>query len=165
MNAEQLDALPEPDARECLSACLAAPAWVQALLAGRPHTDAAGWLAAGDAAFAALTDAAVFAALAAHPRIGQAPAGQGQPAESSRREQARVTSATDQVKEAIAAGNRAYEERFDRVFLIRAAGRSAGEILGELQRRLGNDDGTELREAHEQLRQITALRLEGVLRG
>ena len=43
----------------------------------------------------------------------------------------------------LAEGNRAYEERFDRVFLIRAAGRSAPEILEELERRLGNDDAAE----------------------
>ena len=58
------------------------------------------------------------------------------------------------------AGNRAYEERFDRVFLIRAAGRGAGEILAELERRLGNDDATERAETLEQLRQIALLRLE-----
>jgi 2-oxo-4-hydroxy-4-carboxy-5-ureidoimidazoline decarboxylase len=165
MTAEQLDALAEADARERLTACLAAPEWVEALLAGRPHRGAAGWLAAADAAFAGLTDAAVLAALAAHPRIGQAPSGTGADAESSRREQAGVTSAADDLKTAISAANRAYEQRFDRVFLIRAAGRSADEILAEVQRRLGNDESTELREAREQIRQITTLRLEGVLRG
>jgi 2-oxo-4-hydroxy-4-carboxy-5-ureidoimidazoline decarboxylase len=164
MTAEQLDALPEPQARARLAACLAAPAWLEALLTGRPHRDAAGWLAAGEAAFAALADDAVLAALAAHPQIGRAPAGSAPDAASSRREQARVTSATDDVRKAIADGNRAYQERFDRVFLIRAAGRSAEEILHELHRRLSNDEFTELREAREQLRQITALRLEGVLR-
>ena len=46
---------------------------------------------------------------------------------------------------ALAEGNREYEKRFDRVFLIRAAGRSSAEILAELHRRLGNDDETERR--------------------
>ncbi len=61
------------------------------------------------------------------------------------------------------AGNRAYEERFDRVFLIRAAGRDASEILSELERRLGNDDDTERDETLTQLRQIALLRLEQVV--
>jgi 2-oxo-4-hydroxy-4-carboxy-5-ureidoimidazoline decarboxylase len=165
MSAEQLDALSEADARERLGGCLAAPGWVSAVLAGRPYRDADAWLAAGNAAFDALTDAAALAALAAHPRIGQAPSGSGPDAESSRQEQARVTSAADEVQADLAAANQAYQERFDRVFLIRAAGRSAQEILGEMRRRLGNDEATELREAREQLWQITALRLEGVLRG
>ena len=60
-------------------------------------------------------------------------------------------------------GNLAYEERFDRVFLVRAAGRDGDEILAELERRLGNDDATERAETVEQLTQIALLRLEQVL--
>ena len=71
--------------------------------------------------------------------------------------------ADDQVKEALREGNIAYEQRFDRVFLIRAAGRSPQEMLAELQRRLTNDDDAEVAEVREQLRQITRLRLEGAL--
>ena len=159
----RLDTLPDGPARELLAGCLAAPAWVDALLAGRPHGDAEGWLAAGEVAFATLTDDAVLAALAAHPRIGDRPTGSGADDASSRREQALVTQAADDVKAAIAAGNRAYEERFGRVFLIRAAGRSPAQILAELRRRLRNDDDVELAQAREQLRQITALRLRRLL--
>lgn len=63
----------------------------------------------------------------------------------------------------LAAGNAAYEERFGRVFLIRAAGRDPGEILGELDRRLHNDDATERAETVDNLRQIALLRLEAAL--
>ena len=63
----------------------------------------------------------------------------------------------------LAAGNAAYEERFDRVFLIRAAGRDAEEILAELDRRLQNDDATERAETVDNLRQIALLRLEAAL--
>ena len=70
-----------------------------------------------------------------------------------------MTDAAADVAARIAAGNAAYEERFGRVFLIRAAGRSPEEMLAELERRLGNDDETEAREAIEQLRQIALLRL------
>ena len=65
--------------------------------------------------------------------------------------------------EQLAAGNAAYEARFDRVFLIRAAGRDADEILAELERRLDNDDVTERAETVDNLRQIALLRLDGVL--
>jgi len=60
---------------------------------------------------------------------------------------------------AIAAGNAAYERRFGRVFLIRAAGRTRAEILGELRRRLELDDAAELAIVGEQLREIALLRL------
>ena len=49
----------------------------------------------------------------------------------SAREQAAVAPSAELV-----AGNIAYERRFGRVFLIRAAGRSGPEILAELRRRL-----------------------------
>jgi len=161
--AAGLDVLADDAARAALHACLAAPAWVDALVDARPHRTAAGWLAAAGAAYAALPDGAVLAALAAHPRIGASPAGAGADAAASRREQAQVTAAGDDVKAAIAAGNRAYEERFGRVFLIRAAGRTPAEILAELTRRLTASDDAELAEAREQLRQITLLRLERLL--
>ena len=63
---------------------------------------------------------------------------------------------------AIADGNRVYEDRFDRVFLIRAAGRSRREILAELRRRLTLDDNTEAAIVGSELRDIALLRL-GVL--
>ena len=59
------------------------------------------------------------------------------------------TATTPTVADRLVDGNRAYEERFDRVFLIRAAGRDADEILAELERRLGNDDATERDETVE----------------
>ena len=163
--AGDLDAGARADVTAVLTACLAAPAWVDALVDSRPHGGAAGWLAAADAAYAVLPDDAVLAALAAHPRIGAAPAGSGAHEAASRREQAAVSAAGDDVRAALVAGNRAYEERFGRVFLIRAAGRSPAEILAELRRRLAHDDASELAEAREQLRQITRLRLERVLAG
>jgi 2-oxo-4-hydroxy-4-carboxy-5-ureidoimidazoline decarboxylase len=64
---------------------------------------------------------------------------------------------------ALLEGNRAYEARFDRVFLVRAAGREPAELLAELHRRLGNDEATERAEVTEQLAQITELRLAGWL--
>jgi 2-oxo-4-hydroxy-4-carboxy-5-ureidoimidazoline decarboxylase len=71
-----------------------------------------------------------------------------------------MADADTEVRAALREGNLAYEERFEQVFLIRAAGRSPAEMLAELRRRLGNDPGTEQREVAEQLRQITRLRLE-----
>ena len=61
------------------------------------------------------------------------------------------------------AGNAAYEARFGRVFLVRAAGRSSSEILAELERRLGNDEATERAETVTALRDIALLRLEGLV--
>jgi 2-oxo-4-hydroxy-4-carboxy-5-ureidoimidazoline decarboxylase len=59
--------------------------------------------------------------------------------------------------------NLAYEQRFGRVFLVRAAGRTPLEILTEAERRLGNDPESEQREVVDQLAQITRLRLGKLL--
>jgi 2-oxo-4-hydroxy-4-carboxy-5-ureidoimidazoline decarboxylase len=105
----------------------------------------------------------VSAALAAHPRIGDRVEGSSAEAQASRREQSSMGGADDEVRAALLDGNRAYEQRFDHVFLIRAAGRSPEEMLAELTRRLGNDDEAERAETTEQLAEITALRVRGLL--
>ena len=65
--------------------------------------------------------------------------------------------------QALREGNARYEARFGRVFLIRAKGRSGEEILQALNARLENNDTQEVLTALEQLREITLLRLEGVI--
>ena len=65
------------------------------------------------------------------------------------------------IASALAEGNRAYEERFGRVFLIRAAGRSAAEILDALTERLAHTPAEEEPVVAEQLREIAVLRLKG----
>ena len=64
------------------------------------------------------------------------------------------------LQQALTDGNREYEKKFHRIFIICASGKSTVEILEDLRRRLDNDTATELLEAAEQQRQITQLRLK-----
>jgi len=64
------------------------------------------------------------------------------------------------IKQALLSGNQQYEQRFSRVFLIRAKGRTSAEILENLERRLHNTPEQEWRETTEQLQQITLLRFK-----
>jgi 2-oxo-4-hydroxy-4-carboxy-5-ureidoimidazoline decarboxylase len=107
------------------------------------------------------TDDEVTAALADHPRIGERPAGAGANAAMSGREQAGVDPADDALRRRLADGNRRYEDRFGRIYLVRAAGRSGAELLDLLEQRLTNDPETELAVTREQLAEIALLRLEG----
>ena len=161
MSLEDFNALPEAEASIQLATCLDVPRWVDTVLAGRPYADLDALLAVASIA-AELDDEELEAALARHPRIGEK-AGAGHDAAFSAKEQSGVDRSDAEVAERLVAGNRAYEERFDRVFLIRAAGRDSSEILSELERRLGNDDVTEREETLTQLRQIALLRLEQVV--
>src|SRR5450631_1074352 len=96
-------------------------------------------------------------ALAGHPRVGEAPAA-GQ-SSRSRSEQAGVDRADGTVRAELAAGNRAYEERFGRIYLVCASGRSAQELLSILQDRLRNDPATERQVVRAELGKINDLRL------
>lgn len=159
MTLEDFNALPEQEAGERLRTCLDVQRWIDTVLEGRPYADRDALLAVARNAAADLTNTELDAAMARHPRIGEQ-AGAGHDAAFSSKEQAGVE-ASD--AERLVEANRAYEARFDRVFLIRAAGRTSGEILAECERRLGNDDATERAETVDQLGQIALLRLEQVL--
>jgi len=153
--------LPEAEARERLARCLDVPRWVETVLAGRPYADVGELMAVAREA-AVLDEAELDAALSGHPRIGER-AGAGHDRAFSDAEQSAVDREDADVAARLADGNRAYEARFDRVFLIRAAGRGGPEILAELERRLGNDDAAERDETVTQLREIALLRLEQVV--
>ena len=152
--------LPADAAERELRACNATPRFAREVAAGRPYPDEAAVADAARQVSAGLSWAEVSEALAAHPRIGERAAGDSAEAVASRREQASVGTATDGVKTELAAANRAYEERFGHVFLIRAAGRTPPEMLAELRRRLRHDADTERAEVTGQLAEITRLRVE-----
>ena len=163
MPLNDFNTLPTDEARARVAACLDVPRWVQAVVAARPYPDVAAVLAVAAREGAHLDDDELAAALARHPRIGELPSVGRHDAAHSTHEQAGVDRDDAEVARGLVAGNRAYEDRFDRVFLIRAAGRDGDEILAELERRLGNDDATERAETVDQLLQIALLRLEQVL--
>ena len=154
---------PADQAVQLLRACNAAPRFAADIVAGRPYRDVDTLVSRAEEVTRALPWDDVAIALAAHPRIGDRVEGTSEEAESSRREQSAMSSADDETKQALLDGNRRYEERFDHVFLIRASGRSPEEMLTELERRLGNDEETERAEVTEQLAQITALRVRGLV--
>ncbi|MCT2086786.1 2-oxo-4-hydroxy-4-carboxy-5-ureidoimidazoline decarboxylase [Microbacterium enclense] len=139
------------------------PGWVDAVVAGRPYADVDALAAYAGNLAATWSPADLEQALHAHPRIGARVSGEDAEAAGSRREQAAMSTAADEDVAAIAAGNAAYEERFGRVFLIRAAGRTPGEIRAELERRLGNAPDAETLEATRQLAEIALLRLRGAV--
>ena len=140
--------------------CCGSWAWARGLAARRP-LGAEELFAASDAVWLSLDQAGWQEAFDSHPRIGQghAKAATAASLKWSGGEQRQVDSAADAVKAELAAANREYEEKFGRIFIVCAAGKSAETMLGLLRARLANDAATELREAVEQQRQITRLRL------
>ncbi|MDN5635847.1 MAG: 2-oxo-4-hydroxy-4-carboxy-5-ureidoimidazoline decarboxylase [Brevibacterium sp.] len=163
MDLNEFNRLSVDDARAALRPCLDVDRWIDGVIAARPFSAVESALEAARASANPLTDDEIGTAMSHHPRIGEKAKGSGAEAAHSSREQAGLGALDDSIQDRLAAGNAAYEERFDRVFLIRAAGRSPEEILAELERRMANSDTAELAEVGEQLIQIAALRLEGIL--
>ena len=157
---DEFNALPAAAAERELLACNAAPRFAREVAAGRPYPSGSALAERAAAVARGLSWDEVEVALAAHPRIGQRATGDSAEATSSRREQASVDGATDDVRTALEDGNRAYEEKFRHVFLIRAAGRGPAEMLAELTRRRDNDETAERAETTAQLAEITRLRVE-----
>jgi 2-oxo-4-hydroxy-4-carboxy-5-ureidoimidazoline decarboxylase len=101
-------------------------------------------------------------AFASHPRIGSVISSETSSVRAlgwSAEEQSLASEAADSFKQALVEGNREYERRFHRIFIICATGKSVTEILENLKRRLNSGETAELHEAAEQLQQITQIRL------
>jgi 2-oxo-4-hydroxy-4-carboxy-5-ureidoimidazoline decarboxylase len=151
--------LTDAELREGLSACLAVPRWVNDVAAAAPYGSLHELLQVARDAAMPLSPAEIDQAMAHHPRIGEKATGHSAAQAFSRNEQQSSASDDESLANALAAGNAAYEEKFDRVFLIRAAGRSRAEILAELDRRLALDPEAELSIVGTELRDIALLRI------
>jgi 2-oxo-4-hydroxy-4-carboxy-5-ureidoimidazoline decarboxylase len=160
--------LPPEAAAQEISACCGSGAWAREMAARRPFEGQMDLVAASDEIWKQLKKADWLEAFSKHPRIGERKAPQAASAQSrawSEQEQQRVAGAADEAQLALLEGNREYEKKFGRVFIVCATGKSGPEILEILRHRLGNDDATELHEAAEEQRKITNLRLRKWLWG
>lgn len=149
------NALAPERARADLRGCNAARGWAEMVERRRPYGDRGAVLAAAGEASADLSDADVDEGLAAHPRIGRPAAG----GRWSREEQSGVRRAD----EALALGNRDYERRFGRRYLVCATGLDGEHLLADLRGRLDNDDDTERRVVAGELAKIARLRVAKLL--
>jgi 2-oxo-4-hydroxy-4-carboxy-5-ureidoimidazoline decarboxylase len=163
MLLEDFNAAGRAEAAAALRPCLDIERWVAEIVGSRPFASTRELLEIAGRAAEPFTAAEVKAALAHHPRIGQRAAGNSTEARLSQSEQATLGASDPAVAAAIAEGNRAYEEKFGQVFLIRAAGRSREEILAALNARLAHTSEEEKAIIGQQLREIAVLRLEGLI--
>lgn len=160
--ARRLNAMPRFEAEQALHSCCGASAWVQRMLEARPFADGAAVARAADAAFATLREPDWLEAFAAHPRIGgKAPAGHATAASQaqSAQEQRAVDGADQALKARLAEKNDEYFRRHGFIYIVKASGKSAAEMLALLEERLANDRAMELKNAAAEQQKITALRL------
>jgi 2-oxo-4-hydroxy-4-carboxy-5-ureidoimidazoline decarboxylase len=151
-------ASPEAAERDVL-ACCESRSFARRIVGGRPYRDPAALQDAVTAAFEVLTWDDIVESMNAHPRIGDRVRAGGW----SAAEQSGAASADETVRQALAEGNLAYEERFGHVFLICATGLSGQDMLGQLRARLGHGQDAERPVVREELLKITRLRLAKLL--
>lgn len=162
------NSLSAEEAENQILPCCGSRVWARGMASRRPIADEAALLEASDLTWRGLSEADWIEAFRSHPRIGESRASQPvheRSANWSAQEQSGVAGTDDDVKRALAGGNREYEERFGRIFIVCASGKSAAEMLAILRHRLQNDPETELREAVEQQRQIAQIRLKKWIEG
>lgn len=168
MTVEEFDRLPADEARAALARCCGCAAWVERMVARRPFLDTTRLLGSAHTFWMGLTPADRREAFTHHPRIGDLKALQRRfatTADLAGREQAGVAAASPATLEALAEGNRAYEERFGYIFVVFASGRSADEMLVLLRQRMSNVPETELTIATKEQWKIMRLRLDELLDG
>ncbi len=140
-------------------ACCGARRWAVTMAEMRPFSSVEELRAAADRVWVKMVEADWLEAFACHPRIGEGRQAPEQAAAWSGQEQAGVNSAEEETLRELADGNARYEQRFGFTYIVCATGKSAEEMLRILRRRLGNVREAELREAAEQQRQITQIRI------
>ena len=157
------DALPDYDAAPLLENCCGSHAWVQAMLERRPFRSLTRVLDEADEIWWSLAPDDWREAFDHHPRIGEQSAATPQTATArtwSSDEQRGVAASSDEIRQALADGNREYERKFGHIYLVCAIGKSAEELLALLRARLSNDPETEFRVAALEQAKITRIRLE-----
>lgn len=158
MNLREFNEADVETAGELLHACAPIASWRAAILARRPYASQQELLETAEELAGGWTDQEVDGALAHHPRIGEKVQGDSAEAAASRREQGSL-SEDERARQDWMEANIAYEEKFDRIFLIRAAGREPEEMMQQLRERLENSPEAENEIRRGQLAEIGVLRL------
>jgi len=163
---DRLNSLPHLDAEGEFLKCCGSRNWARRMVDQRPFENIDELLGEADAIWWSLEPTDWLEAFRSHPRIGEKKAAQTTSVEArawSEQEQSGVQSAAHDTMQALAEGNRAYEQTFGYIFIICATGKGSAEMLTILQERLHNDPDRELRIAAEEQSRITQLRLKKLL--
>lgn len=158
-----LNALTTDAAREVLTRCCGAQRWVDGMLDRRPFESTAAMFTAAREIWVGLERVDYVEAFAHHPRIGADLRDMAKrfarTASLSAREQAKVARADPATLRTLRDENERYFQRFGYIFIVRATGKSAEEVLSELRARLTNAPEAELNIAAQEQAKITELRL------
>lgn len=166
MTLHEFNILPRQQLIEELTKCCGSSAWVQRMLPFIPADDMVELVEDAEEQWWKCSHEDWKEAFAHHPKIGDVDSLKQKFASTAMwasGEQSGVNAASKQTIEALAEGNRKYEEKFGYIFIVCATGKTADEMLAMLNERLLNDPATEIEIAADEQNKITILRLEKLL--
>ena len=166
MTLHELNTLPVQQLKDELLKCCGSSAWVNKMLPFFPAEDLVEVLEDAEEQWYKCSEEDWKEAFAHHPKIGDIESLKkkfASTADWASGEQSGVDTASQQTIEALAKGNKAYENKFGYIFIVCATGKPADEMLGLLTTRLLNDPKEEIEIAADEQNKITKLRLEKLL--
>ena len=173
MTFHEFNILSKEQLIEELRKCCGSSAWVKRMLPFIPADDLVELLEDAEDQWYECSEADWKEAFAYHPKIGDIDSlSKGLPSEKKKfastaqwasGEQSGVNTASMEVLKKLYEGNKLYEEKFGYTFIICATGKSAEEMLENLEERLQNSPKDEIKVAAGEQNKITQLRLEKLL--
>ena len=166
MTLHEFNILPKQQLIEELAKCCGSSAWVKRMLPFIPADDMIELLEDAEEEWNKCSEEDWKEAFSHHPKIGDVGSLTKKFASTTQwasGEQSAVNVASKETIEALAEGNRLYEEKFGYIFIVCATGRSAEEMLMLLRSRLKNNPEEEILVAADEQNKITKLRIEKLL--
>ena len=136
MTLHELNTLPSQQLKEELTKCCGSSAWVDKMLPFFPAEDLVELLEDAEEQWFKCSEEDWKEAFAHHPKIGDVESLKKKFASTAQwasGEQSGVNNASTETIEALAEGNKEYEEKFGYIFIVCATGKSAEEMLAILQ--------------------------------
>ena len=166
MTLDELNNLPAEQANSTFISCCAAERWAEEMVNGRPYASVDELLQKADEYWWSMAEPDFLQAFTAHPKIGDVDSLRARYANTkaiAANEQSGANSASEEVLQALSAGNTEYESKFGFIFIVFATGKSAAQMLKLLNQRLPNTREQEIRNAAENQMMITDLRIKKIL--
>jgi 2-oxo-4-hydroxy-4-carboxy-5-ureidoimidazoline decarboxylase len=161
---EQLNNLTGEEARAGFLRCCGSSRWAKQMVERRPFKGTPDLFAAAEDIWEALSAFDWIEAFSHQHRIGEPESGRKKSAKDGETgERAGIQGAPQEIIKQLADGDQQYEKKFRFIFVISAAGKSATQVLAQLQERLNNDVATELKIAAGEQNKINRLRLQKLL--
>lgn len=162
----ELNVLPAEGASVAFSNCCTSHGWIDGMVAARPFFSLEQCHEVALSVWTGLGVQDFLQAFEGHPKIGDVTSLREKYARTKKLaagEQSSVDDASEEVIQALAAGNTAYQQKNGFIFIVCATGKSALEILELLNQRLLNERAEELNNAAAEQAKITTIRIDKLI--